>query len=122
MCEKEKMLVTSIFSFTHNIFTMLFPQGGQKSSLWDAGLNTTPLIHSLIRYFETVSNSRKLQMTTGMWLLKDFNRDYIETIVEKGETAHLEQFHLFSTMFSKSSLLECVWISIYRGRSLFGYA
>ena len=30
------------------------------------------LTHSLIHHFETVPNSKKLQTTTEMWLLKDF--------------------------------------------------
>ena len=30
------------------------------------------LTHSLIHNFETVPNSKKLQTTTEMWLLKDF--------------------------------------------------
>ena len=31
-----------------------------------------PLTHSLINHFETVPNSKKLQMKTEIWLLKDF--------------------------------------------------
>ena len=31
------------------------------------------LTHSLINHFESVPNSKKQQMTTEMWLLKDFN-------------------------------------------------
>ena len=51
----------------------------------DAGDRTTPSVvaftdhdqvtvisHSLILNFETVSDSKKLQITTEMWLLKDF--------------------------------------------------
>ena len=30
------------------------------------------LTHSLIHHLETVQNSKKLQTTTEMWLLKDF--------------------------------------------------
>ena len=33
MWEKEKMLVTSIFSFSHNIVKRLLSQGRQKSGL-----------------------------------------------------------------------------------------
>ena len=35
--------------------------------LWHVWLN-----HSLIHHFETVPNSKKLQMTSEMWLLKGF--------------------------------------------------
>ena len=35
-----------------------------------------------------------------MWLLKGFrDRDHIENIVETGEIAHFEQFHLFPQCF-----------------------
>ena len=61
---------------------------------------TTMLTHSLVHHFETVPNSNKLQTTTEMWLLKDF--DCIENIVEKGEIAHFEQFHLFLQCFPKA--------------------
>ena len=44
------------------------------------------ITHSLIHHFKTVPNSKKLQTTTEMWLLKDC----IENIVEKVEIAHLE--------------------------------
>ena len=30
------------------------------------------LTHSLVHHFEIVPNSKKLQMTTEMWLLKEF--------------------------------------------------
>ena len=39
-----------------------------------------------------------------------------ENIVEKGEIAQNEQFHLFSTMFSQSCFLQCVKKSIYGGK------
>ena len=34
---------------------------------------STALTHSLIDYFETIPNSKKLQTTTEMWLLNNFN-------------------------------------------------
>ena len=34
--------------------------------------NNAGLTHSLIHHFETVPNSKRLQKTTEMWLLKDF--------------------------------------------------
>ena len=60
------------------------------------------MTHSLIHYFETVPNSKKLQTTTEIGLLKD--TDCIENIVEKGEIAHFEHF-TFSTMFSYGCFL-----------------
>ena len=42
------------------------------------------LTHSLIHHFDTIPNSKKLQTSTEMWLLKDFkDTDCMENIVEK---------------------------------------
>ena len=35
------------------------------------------LTHPLIHHFETVQNSKKLQTTTEIWLLKDFKRQIV---------------------------------------------
>ena len=35
-------------------------------------LSVNELTHSLIHIFETIPNSKKLQTSTEMWLLKDF--------------------------------------------------
>ena len=56
---------------------------------------------SLKRHFETVPNSKKLQMTTEMWLLKDFKIVSIENIVEKVEIAKLSNFTFFHNVFLK---------------------
>ena len=58
------------------------------------------LTHLPIHHFETVQNSKKLQMTTEMWLLKASKLHCTENIVEKGEIAHFKQFHFFPKMFS----------------------
>ena len=55
----------------------------------------------IIHRFVTIPDSKKLKTATEMRLLKDFKMQIItENIVEKGEIAQDEQFHLFSTMFS----------------------
>ena len=46
------------------------------------------LTHFLIQHFETVPNTKKLQASTEMLR-------YRLNIVEKGEIAHFEKFHLF---------------------------
>ena len=43
---------------------------GQSVSFCFLFLNLT---HSLIHHFETIPDSKKMQVTTEMWLLKDFN-------------------------------------------------
>ena len=69
------------------------------------------LTRSLIHHFETIPNSKKLQTTTKLWLSEYFKdcieyfkdcTDCIENIVEKGEIAHFEQFHLFPQCFPKA--------------------
>ena len=78
----------------NKILTIVFKSGACKKNL---------LTHSLIHNFKTVLNSKKLQTTTEMWLLKVFSdTDCIENIVgKKGEIAHFEQFHLFPQCFPK---------------------
>ena len=58
-------------------------------------------LDSLIHHFETVPNSKKLQTSTEMRLLKYFKIQiaYMENIVEKGEIAQNERFHLFPQCF-----------------------
>ena len=56
--EHEYGLLTKHFFFLFPKFFLLYH-------------NCNPLTHSLINHFETVPNSKKLQTTTEMWLLKD---------------------------------------------------
>ena len=57
----------------------------------------------LILHFETVSSSKKLPMTTGMWLIKDFMTQTAQKIFwKKGEIAHFEQFHLLPQCLPKA--------------------
>ena len=63
------------------------------------------LTHSLIHHFEIVPNSKKLQTTNEMCVLQGFKiliADCMENIVEKGEIAHFERFHLFPQCFPKA--------------------
>ena len=72
---------------------------------------TLYLIHSPIHQFETILISKKLQTTIEMWLLNDFKIQTAQKIVEKGEIAQNEQFHLFPQCFPKAfffSVLKCV--------------
>ena len=58
------------------------------------------LTHSLVHHFETIPNSKKLQTTTEMWLLKDFQIQIAKkTLWKKNEIAHFEQFHLLPQCF-----------------------
>ena len=70
-------------------------------------LNTDYTVH----HFETASDSKNLQTIKGF-----YDTDCIENIVEKGEIAHFEQFHLFLQCFLEAFFLQCVKMSIYGGK------
>ena len=51
---------------------------------------------------------------------KDFlDTDCIGNMVEKGEIAHIEQFHLYPQCFPEAFFLKCVKMSIYGEKSEF---
>ena len=106
--EKEKLLVTSNFSFSHSVFKRLVSLGRQKVSLCGNGLT-----HSLKKHFETVP--KKLQTTTEIWLLKDFKIQIAwKTLWLKVKLLILSNFTFFHNVFLKPSLfLQCVKMSIY---------
>ena len=66
--KRRKMMLPSIFSFSHNVVKKFLSWGSLK------GLCGYGLTLSLIQHFEsqTVPYSKKLQTTTEMWLFKDF--------------------------------------------------
>ena len=64
------------------------------------------LTHSLINHSKTVPNSKKQQTTTDVAIKGHLDTDCIENIVEKGEIAHFEQFHLFPQCFPKVFLFK----------------
>ena len=95
--KKEKLLVTSNFSFSHSVFKRLVSQRRQKVSLCGNGLT-----HSLINHFETVPKSKKLQTTTEMWLLKDSDIQIAEkTMWKKVKLLILSNFTFFHNVFLK---------------------
>ena len=102
MWEKEKLLVTSNFSFSHSVFKRLALQTRKNQGLFGKGFrmfgeyernvvrygwwvqtrvdyygrNVHVFVvwtHSLIHHFENVPNSRELQTTTEMLLWKGFS-------------------------------------------------
>ena len=66
--EKEKLLVTSNFSFAHSVFKRLVSQGRQKVSLFGNGLtlyHTTPTINDInTRAFENLWEEEKMLVTS----------------------------------------------------------
>ena len=84
--EKEKMLVTSIFSFSHNVFKRLLFQGCLKSKLCGKELT----------HYHTMSHFDALKIYIA-----------VENIVRKGEIACSRQFLLFSQCFPLYMALAC---------------
>ena len=82
---------------------MLLSKGPLPMGPKNSGSRGQGLTHSLVHHFETVPNSKKLQMTVEMWLLQDFKIQIAQKILwEKKETADFEQFHLFPQCFPKA--------------------
>ena len=75
------------------------------------------LTHSPIHHFETVRNSKKLQTTTEMWILKDFKIQIAyKTLWKKVKLLILSNFTFFHNVFLKLFFLQCVKMSVYRGK------
>ena len=84
---------------------------------WSCSPDLSILIHSLVRHFEPVPNSKKLQSTTEMWLLKDFKVEIaVKTLWEKVKLLFLSNFTFFHNIFLKFFFLHCVKTSIYGGK------
>ena len=47
LCEKEKLIVMSNFSFSHSVFKRLVLQTRENQGLFGKGLNRTKLFHKL---------------------------------------------------------------------------
>ena len=131
--EKEKLLVTSNFSFSHSVFypchfhqiqncrlqTLSFWKSLKfiirervKKKVIPSSINhffntySTELTHSLIHHFETVPNSWKLQMTTEMWLLKDFKIQIAwNTLWKKVKLLKMSNFTFFPQCFPTAFFL-----------------
>ena len=114
------MLVTIIFSFPTMFFTLskteivffFFLGGGAKFILSSAhALDLVEskflsfgkeLTHSLKNHFESVPNSKTLQATTEMWLLKNSKIQITQkTLWKNVKLLQNEQFHLFPQCFPK---------------------
>ena len=114
----ELEYMCSVFTFVHYFFANF----NLHRNYYVAGILSACieklLTHSLMHCFETFRNSKKLQTTTEITLaIKGFwNTDCIENIVEKGEIAHFEQFHIFSQCFPRAFSLNELKMSIYAGK------
>ena len=97
----QKKLDNNIFSFSHNVFKILFPRGRQKSSLW---VKLTPY---LICQFLALPIQQQIKdmmskiRTNGVQL-----SDSVENIVGREEIARYEQFLLFPQCFQMLSVVD----------------
>ena len=95
--KKENMLVTSIFSLSHNVLKNFFSQDRWKSGLCSKGL----ILYSIKTHFDH-------QKQTAF-----------ENIVGKGEIARYEQFLLFSQCFLLGPTIVSPFVNIFDIISLF---
>ena len=92
--EKVKMLVTCIFSFSHNVFKRLFTQGRQKSGLYGKELKAFA-DHNVI---------------VAKKIISVFDR--IEAMCEKEKILVTSIFPLFPQCFHKASPLRLLNVRI----------
>ena len=64
--------------------------------------------------FEGIHGSPNLTLSSIYTHFKTMKKKFLENIVEKGEIAQNEQFHLFSTMFSMQSVSENSLIATFQ--------
>ena len=113
---KEKMLVTSILSFSPNVYHPMWSENvfnldksdimsfAEELKLYSCGegLIIVTITRSLIHHFETVRNSKMMQTTTEMWLLKDFKIQIaLKTLWKKVKLLILSNFTFFHNVFLK---------------------
>ena len=99
MWEKNKMLVTSILFFSHNVFKRLFHSMCQKSSLCGSGLNGKILDCTKLKAFADD------KFTVTNFSISGF--DGRENNVGKGENAVYQHYLLFP-QFSDGPFLKVV--------------
>ena len=107
--EKEKLLITSNFSFSRSVFKSLVLQIGKK---W---------LKELLRLFDSLPNGIILDFSKFKALVEDkiiaiqklkLGFAKIENIVGKGENAVYQHFLLFPQCFQKLSFPEVLYVSI----------
>ena len=101
MWEKEKLLVTSNFSFSRNVFKSCLLLMHQNEYLWSNGLNA-PVVESLTKQGKIGNHSNADNKANGNKMtISVFDR--VVNSEGKGEHAGYQHFLLFLTMFSTLS-------------------
>ena len=94
--EKEKLLVTSNFSFSRSVFKRPVLQTCKNQGLFGKGLTLSQMTN--FRLFQTQS----LQTTIlNLMKIAESSLKRVENTVGKGEMAHYEQFLLSRCVFKK---------------------
>ena len=105
--EKKKMLVTSTFFFSHNVFKRLFPRLRQKSSLCGKGLidvHVKSNFFSKLYYFWLPLNP----FPNKPWFLYVCSTSHFKTLWEKEKlliTSNFSFSHIFFYPFGKLSAI-----------------
>ena len=100
LLEKEKMLVTSIFTFSHNVFKKAPFSGLLKVVIVWERVNYLP--NDKILDFTKLKAFADNKLNVAKIIICLF--DKVENIVGKGENAGYQQFLLFPLCFQKASL------------------
>ena len=85
--EKEKLLITSNFSFSHSVFKRLVSQGRQKVSLCGNGLSA----YTLYRHFNPFPNKP--------WFLGVFSTSLLKTLRENEKLLLMTNFSFCHSVF-----------------------
>ena len=103
LCKKKKMLVTSIFSFSHNVFTSLLFQSHEKQGLFGKGLTNIEKIA-----FENIAETREYDGKERFLLFPQcflpFHKHILICLSHS-----FYYLHIFSI---------CIWIQFCSSRSL----
>ena len=95
--EWEKMPITSIFSFSHNVFKRLFFFFLRSLKVAMFGKELT--LHHTIRTLDYPERDSFNPFPNKPWFLRVYSTSLLKTLWEKGEIAPNEQFLLFPQCF-----------------------
>ena len=122
LLKKEKMLVTNIFSFSHNVFKNLLLQGPQKLGLCGKGLKSSCKGYGALSWvgFKTMAIKCKLQLEEQSWLFSAWTRPHYKTLdlqlahIVLGHDPQWNQLHktylsLYQTTKFRLVKIESIW-------------
>ena len=115
MWEKEKLLVTSNFSFSHNVFKRLVLQTRKNQGLFGKGLI---MIGNFMRSEEKVCGICSSKQTCAIksfpnkpWLLRVCSTSLLKTLWEKEKLLIMSNFSFFHSVFYQFGELSAIFIT-----------